>query len=396
VPLASGLRIEFYFHCNVEVTKTLDISVLQKKEPPHFANFSEYRQFLSLALADLVRNANAPGRVMNFQPVVSISKGYDSVACAVLAKEAGCRDAVTMYDPESSAPNADNGSELAQRLGMNVAEYSRVAYKDMAAEWEFFAVGTGGEDCFFAPVEGMLANRMFISGFHGDKVWDKNPTKISDQIIRGDPSGADLEEYRLRVGFVHVPIPFFGCRAHASINAISNSGEMAEWSVGGDYDRPICRRIAEEAGIARSSFGQKKRVMSRSFGNKGLEWYFGAKSLRDFREYIEHQPPAWKRSDLALHWIARWAERIASGLGRFSYRVEKNLKKLSAPLRRYEQPLDETRQVFHWSFGKMMHKYSVALKRNDGTFTCGSRLSANEGLNKNGGETPGLSVAATS
>jgi hypothetical protein len=301
-----------------------------------------------------------------------------------------------MFDPESSAPNADNGGEIAQLLGLNVTEYSRVGYKDLGAEWEFFAVGTGGEDCFFAPVESMFASRMFISGFHGDKVWDKNPAKISDQIIRGDPSGADLEEFRLRVGFVHVAIPFFGCRAHGSINSISNSSEMDEWSVGGEYDRPICRRIAEEAGIARSSFGQKKRVMSRSFGNKGLEWYFGAWSLRDFREYAERQPMTWKSSDLLLHRIARLSEGIAAGVGRFSYRVEKNLRKLSGPLQRYQRPLDETRQLFHWSFEKMMHKYSAALTQHNDTSSCGRWLTADEGFGKNAGEALELSAARTS
>lgn len=367
IPLQSGLSIDFYFHCNLEVTKTLDITVLPKKRPAPFADFSAYREFLSERLASLIRNANLPGRVMNFSPLVSISRGYDSVACAVLARQVGCEEAVTMYDPESPSPYEDSGSEIAKMLDMRITEYSRIAYKDSGGEWEFFAVGTGGEDIFFSPMEKIFAGKIFISGFHGDKIWDKNPSKISDQIIRGDPSGADLEEFRLRVGFIHVAVPFFGCLEHRSIATISKSAEMVKWSVGGDYDRPICRRIAEEAGVVRSSFGQKKRVMSRSFGTRGLEWYLGPASLQEFREYMAHHPPTWKTVDLSMYWIARWSEGTASGVGRFSYQVEKRLRKITKPLRRYSRPFDETRQLFHWSFGKMTQKYRAALTQKQET-----------------------------
>ena len=43
-----------------------------------------------------------------------------------------------------------------------------------------------------------------------------------------------------------------------------HSDEMKEWSVGGEYDRPIPRRIVEEAGIARESFGMKKMASSHT------------------------------------------------------------------------------------------------------------------------------------
>jgi hypothetical protein len=34
---------------------------------------------------------------------------------------------------------------------------------------------------------------------------------------------------------------------------------MKPWTLGGEYDRPIARRIAEEAGIPRELFGQQKK-----------------------------------------------------------------------------------------------------------------------------------------
>jgi hypothetical protein len=33
---------------------------------------------------------------------------------------------------------------------------------------------------------------------------------------------------------------------------------MRQWSIGGEYDRPIARRLAEEAGVPRHLFGQTK------------------------------------------------------------------------------------------------------------------------------------------
>ena len=39
------------------------------------------------------------------------------------------------------------------------------------------------------------------------------------------------------------------------IEYLACSDEMAPWSLGNDYDRPIPRRIVEEAGIPRALFG---------------------------------------------------------------------------------------------------------------------------------------------
>ena len=44
--------------------------------------------------------------------------------------------------------------------------------------------------------------------------------------------------------------------------AISNSEAMKPWNIGGDYSRPIVRRILEEAGVPRGSFGIRKQAAS--------------------------------------------------------------------------------------------------------------------------------------
>jgi hypothetical protein len=71
-------------------------------------------------------------------------------------------------------------------------------------------------------------------------------------------TGSGLSEYRLRTGFMHVPVPVFGFNAAQSIRAIGRSEAMQPWRLGTSYDRPIPRRIAEEAGVPRMAFGVKK------------------------------------------------------------------------------------------------------------------------------------------
>ena len=75
---------------------------------------------------------------------------------------------------------------------------------------------------------------------------------IANQFSKG------YSEFRLRVGFAHVPVPRIGTRYPATLNRISRSTELAPYSLGGSYDRPIARRIAEEAGVPREAFGQVK------------------------------------------------------------------------------------------------------------------------------------------
>jgi hypothetical protein len=58
---------------------------------------------------------------------------------------------------------------------------------------------------------------------------------------------------------------------------------MEPYRVGGDYDRPIPRRILEELGIPRGSFGGSKKGYSICFNYSSLWW--SPRSLRDLREF---------------------------------------------------------------------------------------------------------------
>ncbi|HET6941989.1 MAG TPA: hypothetical protein VFH89_07505 [Sphingomicrobium sp.] len=235
-----------------------EISETPKTDGFSFSGFAEYRAALSRELQQLFDNAAAPARKRSYRPISTCSSGYDSTACLVLAGELGCRDAVTLALGEGVSD--DSGKAIAEQLGMGVKCFERSGPDDDRVS-EFVATGMGGEDLAYAAFENDVAGSVLLTGFHGDRIWSKGVAP-NDCLERGDVSGSSLGEFRLRCGFVHAPLPFIGALHHRAVAKISESGGMAPWSIGGWYDRPIPRRIAEEAGIKRTEFGQSKKAAS--------------------------------------------------------------------------------------------------------------------------------------
>ncbi len=133
----------------------------------------------------------------------------------------------------------------------------------------FISSDAKGEDVYFGGAEESLSGRVLLTGFHGDKIWAKETKSLNPTIVRGDPSGLSLTEYRLWVGFIHLPVPFMGVRQIRDINKISNSMEMKPWDIPGNYSRPICRRIVEAGGVRRNDFGMLKKAASVLFSSRG-------------------------------------------------------------------------------------------------------------------------------
>ena len=235
---------------------------LQAERKPdrfEFPDFQSYRNALSAEIAAVLANAADPARQHPFRPLGTCSSGYDSPTCLALARPLGCRSAVTLASARGG--DDDSGQEVAQALGVELQSFARNEDVTDAEVREFMATGMGGEDVVFATFEQALPRSVLLTGFHGDKIWSTN-AKPNAVLSRGDVSGSSMGEFRLRTGFVHLPVPFIGGLHHPEINAISNSAEMTPWSIGGWYDRPIPRRIVEEAGVPRHAFGQAKKAAS--------------------------------------------------------------------------------------------------------------------------------------
>jgi hypothetical protein len=298
IPTRGGNRVNLHYHCDITVDGDGKIREEAKPLAPAFATFADYQGFLETTVRALRGNASDARRTVTYRPIATISTGYDSPAAAVLARAAGCDEALTFRTGrelrEADWRSAsDSGAEIAARLGMRLKEYERMDYLRAGGrpEAEVLAYGPTTLDVVMLGWEPDITRSMLFTGFHGDKVWDVDNHKVSPDIIRGDSSGATLGEYRLRVGFVHVPVPFIGCTSHPAIDRISHADEMKPWRLGTDYDRPIPRRIVEDAGVPRTLFGQKKKAVTvPMFGSELRGREMSTESLADFnRYYSQHR-----------------------------------------------------------------------------------------------------------
>jgi hypothetical protein len=224
--------------------------------------------------------------------------------------------------------------------------------------------------------EGALADSVLFTGFHGDKVWQYDNNKAAKTIVSGDASGSSLGEFRLRVGFIHLPIPFIGCLQHPSINEIGMSENMDDWYLRRDtragriYNRPIPRRIAEEGGVPRDWFGQNKRAVTQPLAfvpreawlsNQPLDNLLSEGSLSDFRQYLESISPAPAKrypTFSLLHLIYRVNQSIAWRLsGKFKTWFPRS-EKLIMLHWRYQYPLTEHLWGFHWGIERIRNRYT--------------------------------------
>ncbi len=232
-----------------------------------FTSYTEYVDLLTRTSADLFKNGNDQARRLTLTPVVALSRGYDSAAAAAIASRAGCRQALTLR--ANVYGHDDSGTHVAASLGLAVTERTHVLGPTistldldsgdhlLAEAAEFIATFGIGDDVTYLPFENDLPGTVLVTGTWGDSIWAREPG-VSSGLPLSILFGKSLTEFRLRVGFAHFPMPFVGGRFAEPARRLSVSEEMLPYSVGGGYDRPIPRRIAEEAGAARGSFGVQK------------------------------------------------------------------------------------------------------------------------------------------
>jgi hypothetical protein len=121
---------------------------------------------------------------------------------------------------------------------------------------------------------------LFI-GSYCDTIWSRQA--IPDGYQERVQSFLSMSESRLWTGMLQCAVSFLGVRHAAEINAISRSREMAPWSVGGDYDRPIARRMLEEAGLPRGSFAIRKKDTSHE---SAFRWPYSPAPSTSYRSYL--------------------------------------------------------------------------------------------------------------
>jgi hypothetical protein len=260
MPTSSGNVFRLHLYTNIQIAPDGSIREFPKALPSGpMTSFRDYSSLLRSQVEGVCENANSLGRIHRFRPIVFCSNGYDSPACATLAREVGGEDAV-VFETKKDFLRSDSGAEIVRRLGYkNVLELRELDYKRFDVADLFLGTGELGTSIYFSAAAEALAGRILFSGVNGDNVWSKEERRVSTTLKRPSfyPDTA-RKEFRLVVGYVNFPPAFVAVKRHPEIWRISISEGMRPWSVASDYDRPIPRRIVEEKGIPRELFGFSK------------------------------------------------------------------------------------------------------------------------------------------
>lgn len=260
-------------------------------DAPSFDAFKVYRDFLVRAARDVGKNAADDARTEPFSLLTTITSGYDSSAASVLAREAGCRRAVTIESARSVVPRSDSGEAIASALGLDCDVYPRGG-RDHPRELDFWAATGSVQDANLAVFDYPEPPCLLFSGAAGGRFWTMDVNDLGLGLRTGSNT-LGFCEYRLRKGVVHFPVPFCGARRAGELFELSHSAEMSPWVLDGAYDRPTPRRIAEEAGVPREAFGQRK---SATQFEESFRWPRRPELQRSYRRYLEARdrspPPA--------------------------------------------------------------------------------------------------------
>lgn len=267
--------------------------VAKPDSAPSFACYDDYRGFLIETARLLQGNASSPTRAFPVKALASISSGYDSAAAAVVAKDAGCDQAVTFGRATSLWRGPDSGRSIAEQMGIFCDEHRDWRNRDCSDEATVWAATGRCCDLNLATLDYPEPVCMFFTGFRGGGVWDYGKKIGPRALSRTDTSGLGLCELRLVKGFFNIPVPFWAARHEDELHALSRSEEMAPWRIGGNYDRPLARRLLEEAGVQRGTFAiRKKNTQSEEV----YTWPHSHRARDEFTAWLDEQgvrhPPA--------------------------------------------------------------------------------------------------------
>lgn len=300
--------LQIRYHHNFVVADGAVRRTIAKPLPPRFEDFGSYYGYVFNTARKVCGNAQHDARVGRYEPVTTLSSGYDSAATAVIAARLGCREAVSLTSSQRGEP--DSGGEVAKVLRLQLREFERVdrvAQTDQSLA-EFLTAGGHGEDYVYHVFRHLLPGKVVFTGFGADNVWDKN-TRPTEDLSRKNMSGSSLGEFRVACDFIHLPLPNIGCLRRADIHRISHSEEMAPYSNGGNYDKPIARRILESAGVPHAAFGQRKQAASLIFYRKAA--LISETVLIDIAAFRKALRLSWRERVSAALLHIRWQVGLA-------------------------------------------------------------------------------------
>ena len=303
IPTRKG-HVTRIMHSNVQFG-TDGITLIDKPLPPCFQQFEEYRDFMRSRIGALFANAHHPARQKTMQIFSTQSKGYDSTAVNALAAPFGIDKVFTsaqskernsFYLGEQVLQPSDDGTPICEVLGLTCTTIDRLTFRKALTNEHFYWAGLdNNQDINLHHIQSFVNTPTLLLTGNLGEIWYTSeatgkarlPT-FNDELIRWDQAGHGLGEVRLTAGMVQVAVPFIGARNRKDILKITDDSSMDEYRLGGNYDRPIPRRIAEEAGVPREMFGQIKLASIVHLPSPNVPVTPG---LRDefFRHLIKHK-----------------------------------------------------------------------------------------------------------
>lgn len=303
IPTRKG-HVRRVIHHNVS-TNALGIALVEKSPAPDFGSFNEYRDYLRLRIGQLFANARHGARHRPLQVYSTQSRGYDSTAVNALAAPFGVdrvftspesKDKQSFYMGGASQAPSDDGAAICESLGLPCTPIDRRSFekKPLTDEPYYWAGLDNNQDLNLHEItEHISIPTLLLTGQYGEFWYPRSSIKeyhlhcLDDGLKKWDVAGHGLAEVRLKTGLIQAAIPVIGSRHRTSILRITENQEMAPWRLGTHYDRPIPRRIAEEAGVARDMFGQVKLASVVSLPTPNVPITPGLRA--EFLRYLRRQ-----------------------------------------------------------------------------------------------------------
>lgn len=297
IPLSDGKCMKQIFCADVSVDKNMTISISPKAPHREFENYQDYYDSILAICCRIKENGQDNGRMQKkYLLAATASSGYDSSACAAVLYHAGCDSLMTFkggfYDEDSAV-------KIAQQIGYkNIIERDYRAFKEKkeCVDAEFCVCGDIGVYLQFVAFDDDFEGRIVSIGTSGSYIWDKT----GDVNPESKRSGYDFytanlsfSEHALIQGYIVLPLPLYASTAVRSIQKVSNLPEMEPWTLHTNYDRPICRRILETAGVDGSLFGHKKYgagfSLSKNFTLKQIRPKMSDEGYKSFVNWLSQK-----------------------------------------------------------------------------------------------------------
>lgn len=323
IPTKKG-KVQRQLYRNLKVSRE-GVVETEKPMPPRFSCFKEYRDYLRDNYALIAANARDRARTESLEIVSTQSTGYDTTAVNAIAGPYEITNVFTVtkakgigrlaHQEDDQLPD-DDGGEICKSLGLKCLPINRRAYtEEFADEHLFYCALYHNQDVNLLEIGRHISQTSVLLTGHGGAIWYPKASRsqllgeerLNSELSATDSGGLGMSEWRLAMGFIHLPVPHIGARRKRDIVDITESSEMEPWRVGKVYDRPIARRIAEEAGVPRQLFGQSKKGSVVIFAGPAIPY---SSALRDeFFQYLADEKIMAKSTTLLWPFV-RWVNSM--------------------------------------------------------------------------------------